>query len=657
MGSLCVFAGTSEGRRLIERLAGRGARLTVCVATEYGAALLGRREDVDMRVGRLDTAQMEALLRAERFDAVVDATHPYADRATDNIAAACAAAGIEYWRLTRASDRADSDGAFVADAAACAEYLKGTRGNVLLTTGTKDLPALCADAALRGRLYARVLPAVESLRACEACGIVPDHIIAMQGPFDEDTNVAMLRAVNAAYLVTKDTGGAGGYAGKIRAAGRAGVQAVIIGRPDAREGLALEALAEKLEERFHLSPTRKRVVLAGFGMGGDGTRTRALERALDAADCVIGATRLLADIDGAGKRVHEASRPADIARIIREDGESRRFVVLLSGDAGFFSGAKGVREALGDMDVETLPGISSLQYLCARLGRPWEDVYAVSVHGRDADIVAAVRAHPAVFILVGGEDGARSALARLDAAGLGALDAAVGERLGYPDEAVARGSVAELMQRRFDPLSAVLVENPGWAAQIVTPGLPDDAFERDGTPMTKSEVRAVALSKLRLTRGAVLFDIGSGSGSVTVEAARLAEGGRVFAVDMDARAAALTRRNAARFGLGNVEVIEGRAPGALDGLPAPTHAFIGGSGGDLEGIVRRVLEMNPRARIVANAVTLEGVAALSALAKDFEHSDIAQVAVSKPRQAGPYRLMAAQNPVLVCAMWNGEEDA
>lgn len=657
MGKLCVFAGTNEGRRLVERLAGRGATLTACVATDYGAALLGRRADVRVRVGRLDAAQMEAMLRAEDFDVVVDATHPYADRATGNIAAACAAAGVEYLRLARASDRADGDGACVADAAACAEYLKGTRGNVLLTTGSKDLPVFCADAALRGRLYARVLPAVESLRACEACGLAPDHIIAMQGPFDEDTNVAMLRAVNAAFLVTKDTGGAGGYAEKLRAAARTGVRVVVIGRPDERDGLAFEALAARLEARFQLSPPRKRVTLAGFGMGGDGTRTRALERALDAADCVIGAARLLEGVDAASRRVHEASRPADIARIIREDGESRRFVVLLSGDAGFFSGAKGVREALGDMDVETLPGVSSLQYLCARLGRPWEDVFAVSVHGRDADLAAAVRTHPAVFILVGGEDGARSALARLDAAGLGALDAAVGERLGYPDEAVARGSVAELSQRRFDPLSAVLVENPRWAAQVVTPGLPDEAFERDETPMTKSEVRAVALSKLRLTRDAVLYDIGSGSGSVTVEAARLADLGRVYAVEMNPRAAALTRRNAARFGLGNVQVIEGRAPGALDGLPAPTHAFIGGSGGDLEGIMRRVLELNPRARIVANAVTLEGVAALSALAGTFEHSDIAQVAVSKPRKAGPYRLMAALNPVFVFAMWNGEEDA
>ena len=656
MCKICIFAGTSEGRTLIERLTGRGARLTACVATEYGEELLGRHAGVEVRAERLDAAQMAEFFARERFDIVVDATHPYADRATENIAAACAETNTEYLRLARASDSESDDGVFVRDAAACAEYLKGTDGAVLLTTGSKELPIFAADEALRGRLYARVLPLESSLKVCADCGIAPDHIIAMQGPFDEELNLAMLRAVKARYLVTKDTGGAGGYSAKIRAAIRAGAQAVIIGRPAQREGASLSEVASLLEKRFDLRPVPKKVVLAGIGMGDPLSRTVALEKALSEADCLIGARRMLESVDAAGRRTYAAILAQDIARIIREETDCRRFLVLLSGDTGFYSGAKGLLAALDDMEVEVLPGIGSLQYFCARLRRSWEDVRAVSLHGRDCDLMHEVRSHPAVFALVGGEGGVQNALRRLEAAGLGGLEVSVGEMLGYPEERLTRGTVAELAQRDFPSLSVFLVENPAWRDEVVTHGLPDEAFDRDETPMTKSEVRSVSLSKLRLTRGAVVYDVGSGSGSISVEAALQADAGRVYAVEMKEKAVALTRRNAEKFRLTNLEVIEGRAPEALNDLPAPTHAFIGGSSGSLRPIVDCLLEKNPHVCIVANAVTLESVAELSEIARGFDFSDICEIAVSKPRVLGRYRLMTAQNPVYIFTMQNGETE-
>ncbi|MBR3504304.1 MAG: precorrin-6A reductase [Clostridia bacterium] len=654
MCNICIFAGTSEGRRLVQRLSGRGARLTVCVATAYGEDLMGASEGVRVLAGRMDAGQMEALFRSERFDAVVDATHPYADRATENIAAACEAAGVQYLRLLRASSADEADGVFVKDVAACVQYLRGTEGPVLLTTGSKELPAFCADEALRSRLCARVLPTAASLQTCLDCGLAPDRIIAMQGPFDEEMNLATLRAVKARFLVTKDTGSAGGYEAKIRAAMKASAQAVIIGRPPQREGFSLEEITAKLEARFNLFPIPKKVTLAGVGMGDAGTRTLALEEALREADCLIGAKRMLEAVDCAGKRVCAAYMPKDVGRLIREDQESRRFVVLLSGDTGFYSGAKGLLEELRDMEVTVLPGISSLQYFCAKLGRPWEDVFSISLHGREGDLARAVREHPAVFALVGGEDGAKKALSRLVEAGLGGVSAAVGERLGYPDERIARGPASELAEGRYDSLSVILAENPLGGRAPLAVGLPEDAFDRDETPMTKSEVRAVSISKLALKRDAVVYDVGSGSGSVTVEAALLAS--RVYAVEMKPQAVALTRRNAIKFHLENVAVIEGKAPDALESLPPPTHAFIGGSSGSMRGIVECLLRKNPSVRIVANAVTLESVAELSEIAKEFTHSDISEIAVSKPRQLGRYRLMTAQNPVYVFAMWNEKDE-
>ena len=651
MSEICIFAGTSEGRRLVELLSGRGLRMTVCVATEYGEVLLGEHPDVEIRAGRMDEKQMEDMLRSRSFGIVVDATHPYADKVTENIASACRNAGVEYLRLLRDSDSGNADGVFVENTAACVKYLKSTEGTIFLTTGSKELPAY---AELRDRIYARVLPMQASLQICVDCGIAPDRIIAMQGPFDEEINLAMLRMTGAKYMVTKDTGGPGGYGAKISAAKRAGVQPVIIGRPVQREGMSLEAVIQLLQSRFDLQPARKKVALVGIGMGNPETRTLGMEKAIHDADCLIGAKRMLESVNVHGKRQHSAVLAKEIAGFIRQSVD-QTFAVLLSGDTGFYSGAKGLLAELTDMDVEVLPGIGSLQYFCSKLQRAWEDIRPVSLHGRDCDFVGEVRRNTAVFALVGGGNGINLALQRLVDAGLSALNAHVGERLGYPDERVVHGTVLELIWEKWDPLSVLLVENPGCRDFVITHGLPDEAFDRDETPMTKSEVRSISLSKLALTQGAIVYDVGSGSGSVSVECAIQAREGRVYAIEMKEKALALTRHNAEKFSLSNLEVIAGKAPEVFEELPTPTHAFIGGSSGSMRGIIDSLLKKNPSVRIVVNTVTLETMAELTEIAKEFDFCDIAEVSVTKPRTLGRYRLMTAQNPVFIFTLQNGGE--
>ena len=381
------------------------------------------------------------------------------DRATENIRRACEQGKMEYLRLSRGSDAALGDGVFVPDVAACVAFLRETEGPVLLTTGSKELPAFCADETLRGRIYARVLPVPGSLEVCASCGLTPERIFAMQGPFGEEMNLAMLRAAHARFLVTKDTGDAGGYAAKIRAAERAGVQAVIIGRPPQVDGISLEEAVRALEAKFFLADEPKRVLLIGMGMGDADSRTLAAERALREADCLIGSRRMLESVDGAGKIVREAIAAEDIARVIREES-ARRFAVLLSGDPGFYSGAKRLLGALKSTTVEVLPGIGSLQYFCAKLCIPWENVYCLSLHGRDGDIAGAVRTHEATFALLGGNGGARQALERLCTVGMGRLRAAIGECLAAANEHIVRGSVQELASKEYDALSVLLVENP-----------------------------------------------------------------------------------------------------------------------------------------------------------------------------------------------------
>ena len=647
MYRLCVFAGTTEGRALVELLEGQPAEVTACVATEYGETLLTPRPGLTVSPGRLTGEEMEALFRRGGFDLVVDATHPYAAQVTENIAGACERAGVGYLRLLRASGGAPEGAVWVPDIAGAVDYLAGTQGNILLTTGSKELAGYAALPDFARRVYARVLPMEASLTACRAAGLAPDHIIAMQGPFSREMNAATLRAVSAQYMVTKDAGAAGGFAEKAAAAGGAGAVLVVVGRPAQREGVDFAGAVKELSRRFALR-LRPQVTLAGIGPGGPEAMTGDVRRAVCGADCVIGARRMLEAVSTRG-RTCQAVAPADIAACIRENPDCRRFAVVFSGDTGFFSGARKLLPLLADCDVTVLPGLSSLQVLCARTGTSYEDVVPLSLHGREGDVSPDVAQNRRTFVLVGGEGGAAGLCRTLAEAGLGAVRVTVGERLGYPEERITAGTAAALAEGAFDTLSAVLIEND--SARPFVPGLPDSCFRRSGegpvVPMTKSEVRGLALGKLALTEDAVCWDIGAGTGSVSIEMALLARRGRVYAIERKGEALALLEENRRRFHTANLEIVPGAAPEACQDLPAPTHAFIGGSAGNMRAIIALLLEKNPAVRIVASAVTLESVAELTACGKEFSFTEWEAVSLTaaRSRTAGPYHLMTGQNPV------------
>ena len=645
MYKLCVFAGTTEGRRLVELLADAPVEVTACVATEYGETLLTPRDRLTVSHRRLTEEEMEALLVRERFDLVVDATHPYAAEVTENIARACRGAGVEYLRLLREADAPPEGAVYLPDTESAVNWLAGTEGNILLTTGSKELAKYAALPGFARRVCARVLPMEASLSACRAAGLGPDRIIAMQGPFSREMNAALLRAVSAKYLVTKDTGETGGFGEKAAAARDAGAVLVVVGRPAQREGLGFEETAGLLCRRFGLH-VRPQVALVGIGPGSTGGMTVEARLAIREADCLIGARRMLEAARETGQTVCEAVAPDDILRCIRERQGVRRFVVVLSGDTGFFSGARRLLPLLKDCETRVLPGLSSMQVLCARLGTSYEDVVPVSLHGRDVDIVPDVARHRRVFALVGGPEGAAELCSTLTAAGLGAVRVSVGELLGCPEERLTAGTAAELAGKTFAPLSVLLIENEN--ARPFTPGLPDDAFQRgEAVPMTKREVRCCALSHLALTAEAVCWDVGAGTGSVSIEMALLARKGRVYAIEKSENALALLAENRRSFHVSNLEIVPGRAPEACRELPAPTHVFIGGSTGSLREIVALVLEKNPNARLVLTAVTLESVAEMDRLIKEFHFTDtdVTCLNVSCARELGPYHLMTAQNPV------------
>lgn len=654
MYKICVFAGTTEGRELVEYLCAQPVSVTACVATEYGETLLPSAKNLTVSTQRLTEEEMETLLASERFDLVVDATHPYARLVTENIADACAHTGTEYLRLLRDPAAKPGDAVFVEDIPEAAACLNSTEGNILLTTGSKELAKFSSIRDFENRTYARVLPMEESLRLCREAGLKSSHILAMQGPFSTQMNVAMLKSVDAKYMVTKDSGSAGGFGEKIAAAREAGAKLVVIGRPPQREGLRFSEAISMLCQRFELT-WKPQVTVVGIGPGSRDTMTAEVRNAILEAECVIGAKRMVESVAENGQTVHHAITPEAIAGFVLAHREYHRFVVAMSGDVGFFSGAKKLLPLLTDCEVSVLPGLSSMACLCAKLGTSYEDVVPVSVHGRDHNIISDVRRNERVFALVGGENGMGKLCRELTAAGLGDVKISVGQRLSYPGEQITVGTAELLADQTFQSLSVALIENDK-ANAVITHGLPDEAFARaESIPITKSEVRSVCLSKLRLTEKAVAWDVGAGTGSVSIEMALLAKKGRVYAIERKDAAVELLRENCRRFGADNLTVVPGLAPEACKDLPAPTHAFIGGSSGNMKEILTLVLEKNPNARIVATAITLESVAELTECMKRFSFADteVISMSVAKSKKAGPYHLMTGQNPIYLFTMQGG----
>ena len=612
MPKLCVFAGTTEGREIAEFLAEQSADVTVCVATEYGETLLPQGEGLHISARPLPREEMAELFRRERFDLVIDATHPYAKRITESIAATCAGTDTEYLRLLRPDTAAPENAVFVEDAAGAAEYLDRVDGNILLTTGSRELQAFASVRDFASRAYARVLPMEDSLRACREAGLPPAHILAMQGPFSRELNAAMLRSIGAAYLVTKASGSAGGFEEKIAAAAETGAVPVIIGRPPQREGLSAAETVELLCRRFGFS-AKPEVAVVGLGPG---------------------------------------SRAALTGDYILAHPEYRSFAVVMSGDTGFFSGTKKLLPLLAGCRVTVLPGLSSLSCLCARLGTSYEDVLPVTLHGRSEPVLLPLAQGRRVFALVGGENGMGKLCRALTENGMGAARVSVGEHLSYPDEAITTGTAEELSERQFESLAVALIEYGGEPLPV-TAGLPDEAFSRaESVPMTKSEIRAVCLSKLALREDSVVWDVGAGTGSVTVEAAMAARRGRVYAVERKDAAFDILRENLRRFHTDNVTPVSGTAPDACADLPAPTHAFLGGTTGHMKEIIALLLEKNPRVRIVATAVTLESVAELTECVKafPFRETEAVSLTAARSRKAGAYHLMTGQNPVYIFTM-------
>lgn len=651
-----VFAGTTEGYALCEFLAENRVSVYACAATEYGGSLLQENEFLHVSAGRLKTEDMEELFRKENPEIVLDATHPYAAEVTKNIRTACESAGVLYQRILRPEGEKNSEAIYVESTEEAAAFLSGTEGNIFLTTGSKELAKFTGIPDYKERLFARVLSIPSVIRSCAEFGIEGKHLIGMQGPFSAEINEAMLRQFQCSYLVTKDTGLAGGFPEKMEACQRCGVTPVIIGRPLKEEGLSMQDARVFLSKMFGFTLSQK-ISLVGIGMGAEKTLTLEGKKVLNEAELLIGAKRMTEAVQKPGQMVLHEYRSEKIVEYIREHPKYRTVAIALSGDVGFYSGAKKLIDQL-DGNVEVICGISSVVYFMSKIGLSWDDAKIVSAHGRNCNLISLIRHNPKVFSILGTEDGVAVLASRLVYYGMGDVTLYVGENLSYENEKIFHDKAANLTEYRGDALSVVTACNEKATPMSAVHGISDGEFLRGKAPMTKEEVRTVSLSKLRLSEDSVCYDVGAGTGSVSVEMALRAWMGQVYAIEKKEDALALLKENKKKFAVDNLAIIPGVAPEAMTELPAPTHAFIGGSSGNMQDIINLLLEKNPKVRIVINCITLETVTEAMNAIRDFglEDVDIVQLAAARSKSIGRYHMMMGENPIyIISCSGRGEE--
>ena len=397
----------------------------------------------------------------------------------------------------------------------------------------------------------------------------------------------------------------------------------------------------------------EKVYIIGIGMDGKNTLTAEASEKISAADILIGAKRMVAPFEDSAKRIYVTYDSGEICRLIGE-APDKRIAVLMSGDCCFYSGADKLLKMLTDREAEIISGISSPVYFCGKLGLDMRGMKLISLHGAESSIVRQVSANEKCFFLLGGKITAAEICRRLCEYGMSGVSVYIGEDLGYETQKIYKGIASDFTDISTGSLAVMITVNNEYE-RCVRSCIPDYEFIRGKVPMTKSEVRCLAVSKLNISADDICWDVGCGTGSVSVEIALKCSGGKVYSVDMKPEAAELTDANRKKFRCDNIIPLCGKAPDILDELPAPDKVFIGGSCGSMEGIISAVLAKNPDALFVVTAVSLETLEDARNAAEKFGLSaEIIQTAVTRTRKIGGHTMLAAENPVYIISMKKGE---
>ena len=667
---IIIFSGTTEGRILSDRLTKDCMPHIVSVASEYGKEMMDENSFAEIHVGRMDANEIIGFLTEREFseeDMVIDATHPFATEVTSNIKVAVESFGVSLIRVIREEEKELPKYAEkYLDITDCANSLDKTEGNILLTTGSKELGQYCKSVSTetKKRTYVRVLPSIDSLKLCEMEGIESDHIIAMHGPFGKELNEAILRQYDIKHLVTKESGAAGGFAEKMSAAVSAGAALHVIERPYIEEGVSVDEAykiitGKDFSDSAVIIPCENKrlsVSLVGIGMGTESSMTTFARDAIEKAEAVFGAERLLRNISNPKKFSMYLSK--DIIPVL-ENENIRNAVITFSGDTGFYSGAKKMIQALRkwrrDIEIQVIPGISSFAYLAAKLGESYDDACLFSIHGKNSDkdikaLTDKVIYNEKVFVLLSGAGDISEIAKRLTDYGVeGRI--CVGVNLSYENERIIELSLEEAVQFKEDGIATIMIKNLNPLKRPLINVKKDSDFIRDKIPMTKECIRHESIIRLGLKEGETFYDIGGGTGSVAIEAASFDLSLQVYTIEKKKEAVELIRENIKKADVPNVEVLEGDAVDLLVDMPKPDAVFIGGSGGRLSEIVSMLHSKGDGIRFVINAVSLETIEEVREVIKKYEPDDeeTVMISVSDVKKLGSYHMLQGQNPIWICS--------
>ncbi|BBO75984.1 precorrin-6Y-methylase [Desulfosarcina widdelii] len=397
----------------------------------------------------------------------------------------------------------------------------------------------------------------------------------------------------------------------------------------------------------------KKVTIVGMGLSARDVTAEQLD-VIRSADILMGGKRHLdqfGDLPMRKKTI--TSRIDEAMAFIIEQRKSASIVVLASGDPLFYGiGARIARE-LGPDQVVIFPNITSIAAAFARIGRPWSDAAVVSLHGRNHKhrLIEEVKRNKSVAVLTDARHSPRWLAQWLMGKGVKHTAMTVFEKMGSAEEALHRCSLQQAAQMDFVQPNVVILElEPGNAScGDLTLGMADDAFSHENGLITKMEVRAVTLAKLRLKPGLTLWDLGAGSGSVGIEASTLIGPGRIIAVEKRAARLAQIRENAERYGVYNLDAVQCTLPEGLADLPAPDRIFIGGGGRELAAIIAVSAQLlRPEGVVVVNTVLADNLCrALDALKAADMSTEVVQLQVSRSKAMPWSRRFEALNPVWI----------
>lgn len=391
-----------------------------------------------------------------------------------------------------------------------------------------------------------------------------------------------------------------------------------------------------------------KLVMVGGGGGTEEYMLPIARKVLEKMDCVYASKRLLLGLHVKnGRPIHNLSV---FLEKIPQHLEKESVGIIVSGDPLLYSLYRTITIRYPSISIDVIPGVGSLQLLAAAFGLTMEESKICSMHGREfhaGKIAYTVSRYPVTFFFCSKVHGPREIAKALMQYGLGETMLYVGADLTYPEQKLWHGNIKSYGERENPALCVAAVKNPEPRELVLPALLPDSAFIRNASPMTKEEIRAVILSKMRLHPGDVVWDLGAGTGSISVECARMCPYGQVYAVEYKAAALEVLKKNRALFSLEHLHIVAGKAEEKMGTLPVADCVFIGGSGGALAEIIAYICSLPKKIRLVISAVTLETQSLLLPLLTEKENLEVVQIAVSSVKSVGNYHMLEGNHPITI----------